>query len=159
MNARFPPPLIQSCLGQHGNYTRWFLDQYNFEQGVWRGFTFCVQGRLEQGAKVRKQMELSQLFCPGLQLAGLAWECCSTLVHPSSYAGQLWFNSVLCYFIFPTSLEYDNVCIIHEFETKQIRKLNTTASTQGCAVDEEKLKEAQFSEPVKARVPNIFIVS
>ena len=66
MNARFPPPLIQSCLGQHGNYTRWFLDQGNFEQGVGRGFTFCVQGRREQGA-VRKQMELSQQFCSGLQ--------------------------------------------------------------------------------------------
>ena len=43
------------------------LDQGNFEQGVGRGFTFCVQGRREQGAKVRKQMELSQQFCSGLQ--------------------------------------------------------------------------------------------
>ena len=33
------------------------------------------------------------------------------------------------------SLEYDNVCIIHDVETKAIRKLNITTSTQGCALD------------------------
>ena len=27
----FPPSLIQSFLGYHGNYTRWFLDQDNFD--------------------------------------------------------------------------------------------------------------------------------
>ena len=62
------PPPLQSFLGQHGNYTRWVLDQDNFEQGVGRGFTFSVQRRREQGAKVRKQMELSQQFCPELQI-------------------------------------------------------------------------------------------
>ena len=63
-----PLPLSNVFLGQHGNYTRWFLDQDNFEQGVGRGLTFSVQRRREQGAKVIKQMEQSQQFCPELQI-------------------------------------------------------------------------------------------
>ena len=41
-----PLPLIHSCLGQHGNYTRWFLDQKDiFEQGVGKGpaYFFCLE--------------------------------------------------------------------------------------------------------------------
>ena len=41
-----PLPLIHSCLGQHGNYTCWFLDQKDiFEQGVGKGpaYFFCLE--------------------------------------------------------------------------------------------------------------------
>ena len=54
-------------------------------------------------------------------LRSLRSNYCSKLMR--GHHCMLWFNSVLSLVnFFSTSFEYDNVCISHEYETKQIRK-------------------------------------
>ena len=55
------------------------------------------------------------------------------------------------------SLEYDNICIIHDIETKAIRKLNITTSTQGCALDWEwKAPRSELMDELNLSVERTF---